>query len=299
MMQRNPRNRDQKRNTTATRAASRTVERRIERERSRRRQRLIITAMVIAAVALIVAAALFIARQPSEAPIPEESAARYDGITMSRTSEGYARLGDPDAPVQVAEYSSFDCPHCREFHDQTIDQIVERVRAGNIAFTFVPLYGTGGITNGQGAAQAALCAGEQGAFWTFHDALFAWQGNYGNQAFTNSRIISGINALNLDRAVYDSCVGNNKPGEVLARARQQSSALLNFLGTPTVTINGVVPVDSAGAPLTDPNAVLAAIDNAIATAQARRQPTPLTEATPDATEEPIVEETAEATQAAE
>lgn len=291
-MSRERNTKDQKRST----AASRTAERRLERERSRRRQRLIMIALVIAAVVVIVAIPLILANQPSEAPIPAESAALYDGVTMSRTTEGYPRLGDPNASVQVAVYSSFDCPHCREFHDATMDGIVERVRGEKIAFAFVPLYGTGGITNGQGAAQAALCASEQSAFWTMHDALFSWQGNYGNQAFTNSRILSGINALDLDRAAYDGCVSSGRPAETLSRARQQSAALLNFIGTPTITINGVVPVGSDGTPLNDASAVLAAIDSAVAAAEARQQPTVVTETTPEATEAVVVEETAEPTE---
>lgn len=298
-MQKNRKTRDQKRNTAATRAASRTVERRIERERARQRQRLIVTALVIAAVAVIVAIPLIIARLPSEAPIPGESAARYDGITMSRTSEGYPRLGDPDAPVQVAEYSSFGCTACKAFHDRAIDPIIERVRSGNISFVYVPLWQQGGITNAEGAARAAVCAAEQNKFWELHDAFFEWQSLYGNQAFTEPRIVSGVNALNMDRGEYDACVRSGRAVDTLTRAQRQANALINFRGTPTITINGVVPVDSSGAPLTDPDAILEAIDNAIAAAEARQQPAPITESTPDITEEPVVEETAEATEAAE
>src|SRR5690606_16752418 len=199
----------------------------------------------IIAVAVIALAAFifFIVTAPAEAPIPEAALTRYDDVPQSRTQEGYPRLGDPSDPVQVAEYSSFDCPHCREFHDQTIDAIVERVRGGDAAFTYGPLYGYGGITNGLGAASASLCAADQGAFWTFHDALFDWQGTYGNQAFTNNRIQSGVDALELDRAQYNACISSGSSGEILERARNQALALLNFVGTPTITINGVVPLD--------------------------------------------------------
>lgn len=299
-MQRNRRDKDQKGIT-----ASRTAERRHERERERRRQRLITAVVVIIAVALIVAFALITANQPSEAPIPEAALTRYDGISTSRTTEGYPRLGDPDANVQVAEYSSFGCPGCKAFHDEAIDAIVERVRAGNMALIYVPLWQRSGasVANTQGAARAAVCAGEQNAFWTLHDAFFEWQSLYGNQAFTNSRILTGISALGLDRADFDACIASGRPDEVLNGAQQQANTLINFLGTPTLAINGVVPVDSDGNPLTEASSILTAIDNAIAAAEARRQQPEVTvemtpevteateEATPEVTETPVAEET--------
>lgn len=290
-MQRN--RRDQKGST------SRTAERRQERERQRRRQRLLVVAIAIIVLAVFFVFALILANQPSEAPIPEAALTRYEGISTSRTTEGYPRLGDPDAPVQVSEYSSFGCPGCKLFHDEAIDAIVERVRSGNMAFIYVPLWQRSGaaVANTQGAARAAVCAAEQNAFWTLHDAFFEWQSVYGNQAFTNSRIITGIEAVGLDRGEYDACIGSGRPDEVLNRAQQQASALINFVGTPTIAINGVVPVDSEGNPYTATSDILAAIDNAIATAARRQQPESTAEGTPEATEEADEETTPEATTA--
>jgi hypothetical protein len=71
----------------------------------------------------------------------------------------------------------------------------------------------------------------------------------------------------------------------LNRAQQQASTLINFVGTPTIAINGVVPVDGDGNPFTDPGDILAAMDSAIAAAEARRQqPEATVETTPEATE---------------
>jgi protein-disulfide isomerase len=293
--------------TNAQRAGSRTAERRRERERERRRQQLITGGIVVVALVVIVVVVFFIVNAPAEAPIPQAALTRYEGLQQTRTDEGFPRLGDPNAPVQVSEYSSFDCPHCREFHDQAIDPIIERVRTGEMAFTYVPLYGFGGIVNGQGAAQAAVCAAEQGKFWQFHDALFDWQGVYANQAFTNNRINAGVDALGLNRGSYDACIRSGTPDDVLNAARSQAQALLNFTGTPTIAINGVVPVDSSQQSISDVNAILARIDaelarvslppvqpTSVATAEATSEATepaaaPTTEATPEATSEATAE----------
>lgn len=294
-MQRDRKTPDQKRNTAASPASSRTAERRQERVRERQRQRLIIGAILVVTVAVLIIFPLVLANTPSEAPIPPETLTRYDGLTMSRSTEGYPRLGSPDAAVQVTLYSSFGCAECQAFHDATIDALVQRVRDGSISLSYAPLVQrtTSTLANAQGAARAALCAGEQNHFWQFQDTLLSWQTPYGNQAYTNSRIVSGVQALGLNRSQYDGCVASGQPDSVMTVARQQANTLINFVDVPTITINGVVPVDSEGNPVRDPAEILVAIDNAVAAAVRRSQPpTPVA-----ATAEP--EATAEATAQAE
>lgn len=287
-------------NTTTTRSTprttGRTAERRKERERERRQRQLITGGIVVVALVVLAVFIFLVVNAPAEAPIPEAALTRYDGIQQTTTEEGYPRLGDPGSPVQVVEYSSFDCPHCRDFHDESIDAILQRVRAGEIAFTYVPLYGFGSVANGQGAAAAAVCAGEQGKFWQFHDALFDWQGVYVNQAFTNNRINAGVDALELDRSAYNACVGSSATNDVLNAARTQAQALLNFNGTPTIAINGVVPVGEDQQPISDSASVLARIDAEVV--RLGRSPTaqPPTEVPVEPTDELTAEPTSEATE---
>lgn len=262
---------------------------------------MIATIAVVVVLAVLAATALIIGNLPSDATIPPEALTRYDGVTTTHTTEGYPRLGDGTSPIQVALYSSFDCTACRSLHDEIQDDLVQRVRDGKMALTFVPLYGTGSITNGRGAARAAMCADQQDAFWEYQDALFFWQGRDVNQAFTESRLKSGIRALELDQGAYELCARSGSPELVLDEARADASTLLNFIGTPTITINGVVPVDTDGQPISGAADLLAAIDRAIETVASRTQPTAQPTAGPTAaptiapTEETTEEATAEAT----
>jgi protein-disulfide isomerase len=263
-------------------SAARTAERRREREQEKQRRRLTSTALVIGGLALLIAFVVIVTNLPAEAPIPENTSARYAGLPIGSTEQGYPRLGSATATVQVVVYSSFDCAACRNIHDQLMDRIIERVRAGSIAFTFIPRFGTGEIVNGQGAAEAALCAGEQGKFWEMHDALFTWQGLYGNQAFTNNRIVTGAEKLGLNMSAFDGCARSDSTVPILETARQQA---LNagFAGTPTFTINGVQPVDENGTPILSADGIIAEIDRRIAefstTAPSNTQTQPAPEAT--------------------
>jgi protein-disulfide isomerase len=264
---------------------SRTVERRKERERERQRRQQITAVVAVVAVVVVAALALILANQPAEAPISEEALTRYEDIARGTTEEGFPILGDAAAPVKVIEYSSFDCTHCRDFHESVTPAILERVRAGEVQFTYVPLFGTGGIANGEGAARAAVCAGQQDKFWALHDTLFNWQGVYGNQAFANNRILAGIDALGMDRGAWDQCMSGELPINVLRAAITAAQNLPGFEGTPTVTINGIIVTG-------DVTSVTNAIDQELANAGPVQ---PQAEATSEATAEATAEATTEAT----
>jgi protein-disulfide isomerase len=271
---------------------SRTVERRKEREQQKKKQQQTTILIVGAVVAVIAIALIFIINQPAEAPIPEGSLTLYEGIPQSKTDEGFPVLGSESAPVSVVEYSSFACSACKSFHDSSIEPLIERVRSGQIRFTYVPMYSTGGIGNGQGAAWAAICAGEQNGFWAYHDALFNWQGLYANTAFSQNRLASGIDNVGLDRGAWNACLQTDLPRRV-AEAAENSARLQNIGGTPTILVNGtVVPADLAS--------VLSAIDTALAQSGAPVVPVveATSEATPDVASEATAEATSESTEAA-
>lgn len=266
---------------------SRTIERRKEREREQRRQRQTYLAIGLAVVAVVVVVMIALSNLPADAPIPETALTRYVGLQVSRSAEGYPRLGNPDAPVQVVEYSSFACPACQSFHENSLQGLIDRVRTGDILLTYVPMFSTGSVANGEGAALAAVCAAEQDGFWPFHDVLFDWQTRFGNQAFTQARMGTAISNLGLDRAAFEACLRTGTPGAVTQAAEAEAAAVPGFTGTPAITVNGVI----TAADLTTINA---AIDQALTLAGTTPEATAeaTTEATSEATGEATVESTA-------
>lgn len=267
---------------------ARTVERRKEREQERKRQRQTLVLGGIVAAVVILAVLIVLINQPAEAPIPPETATRYEGLVQGKTDEGFPTLGSNDAPVKVVEYSSFDCTHCKDFHENVTSDIVDRVRNGEVQFTYVPIYGTGSLQNGLGAAKAAICAGEQGLFWQTHDALFNWQGLYANTAFSQNRLNTGMTNLGVDKTQWDACMAGDQAVSV-ADAAVKAGQAQNIPGTPSVFVNGSIVQTP------DLASVNAAIDAALAAAGL--QPVTPAEATPEATAAPAAEATTEATAA--
>lgn len=215
---------------------SRTRERRLERQRQKRQQRQITILLGIGAMAVVGVILFILINQPAEAPIPEGTLDRYEGIPQGRTEDGFAILGNPDAPVRLEEFSSFSCPGCAEFHESYTDIIKEQVSAGVISFTFIPMT-TGSIPNAAGAANSAICAGEQGAFFEYHDMLFDWHTRFGNQAFSQNRMSSGVENLGLNVGEYESCLGSSRPDDIMDAADQVANDR-GVNATPTMFING-------------------------------------------------------------
>ena len=274
--------------------ASRTRSRRHEREIKRRQQRFIAMAVGVAVVAVIFVAVLVLRSLPAEAPIPPGTFDRYDGIPRTVSDRGFPVLGNPNAPVRVEEFSSFSCPACAVFHDDAMDDIIERVRAGIISFTFIPLTNIGGVPNAAGATQAALCAGEQGQFFEYSDALFSWQQQFGNRAFTQQRLNTGVDNFALNTGRYSSCTGSSRISDVISAA-QADARERGVTATPTTFVNGIEVQ-----PLGSVEALMSAIDSALAASGLQPvplQPAPAVE--PDAEATPEVEVTAEVEEADE
>ncbi len=234
---------------------SRTREARQRRQKQRRRNQRLYALIGIVVVAVVAIAVVIVSNQPVEAHIPDDLSARYQDIQRSFSPVGYPRLGDADAPVTVEEYASFACPGCEALHKQSFDALLERVRQGQVRFTYVPL-NTGSVPNAEGASRAALCAGVQGRFWEMHDVLFDWQTRYGNTAFSQPRLLAGVEGMSLSSSGFTDCFNSAAISSTLAAAQNEGVA-----STPTIRVNGVTL--EAGGALPSTATILQAIDDAL------------------------------------
>jgi protein-disulfide isomerase len=219
---------------------TRVAEPKKEREQSRRRDQVKYGSIALVAIAIIAAIVYFATSLPSDVTLPE-NVNRTDNILVSTTAEGYYRLGNPNAPVEVREFASFSCPGCLAFHDTEFPQLLPLIESGAINFVFVPLT-TGNVPNPEGANRTAMCAGEQGKFWQMHDVLFSWQSLYGNAAFQDGRLRGAVSSLGLDSGTFNSCINSERINTVLNTALASGVS-----STPAVTVQGASVAASAAA----------------------------------------------------
>ncbi|MFW5748931.1 MAG: thioredoxin domain-containing protein [Chloroflexota bacterium] len=293
---------ERQKDTAAGGNKSRTARRREERKRQEQRRRMSMYAVILIIVAVVAVGLVVIINQPAAAPIPEGTSERYAGIPQGPDEDGFYVLGNPAAPVRVVEYSSFSCPACQMFYESAMDTLIQLVREGVISYTFIPRY-VGSYRNAEGAARAALCAGEQGEFFEFHDALFAWQTAYGNTAFSQNRLISGAEELGLDVGSFRDCLDSGRISEVISASNRVASDN-GFVGAPITTVNGVQVETTVDALVTQVrsaqgNQPLVPLIPGTGDADDVTEPDEVTpEATPDAEATPDTEATAEPEDAA-
>ena len=207
-----------------------------QRARKQRQERL---AMIlgISVVALVIAGLLIIPSiQNAAAPVGEIVTITPD----PRPQANFNTMGDPNAPVQIEEFSDFQCPFCKRFTDETEQQIVENyVATGKVYFVYTP-FGPAGNWIGpesKAAAEAAFCAGDQNKFWEYHDILFANQTGENVGDFSNKRLMAFAQSLNLNMDQFKSCFDSHKYSDQidqgLVKGRQAGIG-----GTPSFLVNG-------------------------------------------------------------
>jgi protein-disulfide isomerase len=190
----------------------------------------------------------------SPRPAAEESAANLgqpisagEPLPMGRLESGHYYMGNLDAPVLIEEFSDFQCPFCARFNDDTFSILKQEAIAQGQAVVVFYDYPLSFHAQGIPAANAARCAGDQGAeyFWAMHDKLFAdgdgWSNDQPNFAFKQYAA-----ELNLDLEQFSDCVDAGTHVEAvqadIALGQQRGVS-----GTPTFFLNeqilvGAVPV---------------------------------------------------------
>lgn len=77
--------------------------------------------------------------------------------------------GEKNAKIKIVEFTDFECPFCERAFP-TITAIMQKY-AGKISLEYKS-FPLSFHPNANKAAEAALCAGEQGKFWEMHDDMF-------------------------------------------------------------------------------------------------------------------------------
>jgi protein-disulfide isomerase len=214
---------------------SKRQERREKMRQQERRNRLMTIGLITAGALLLVVAFIW----PQFTTI--------DDLIVPETKELSNRdglsLGDPNAPALIEVFEDFQCPACQFFSESIepliVQYLVETGKARLVYRNYPFIDGSGAFNGGESdqAANAAMCANEQGKFWEMKDIIYAnWNGeNLGN--LNNRRLAAMAEKVGLDMDAFDACFRDNKY-QAAVQADFDRGNDLGVSGTPTVFVNG-------------------------------------------------------------
>lgn len=209
---------------------------RAERRRKEQRNKLLIiggaTVVALLLGALLIGPTLINANTPV-GEIVQITPAAYTQV------DGRA-LGPTDAKVVVESYEDFQCSACAGYSSSIEPLIIQNyVDTGKIRYVFrhYPfLDDRSTIKESDQAANASMCALDQGRFWDYHAILFA---NFGEAAgaYSERRLQAYAQSLDLNMTAFNACYKDKQFNNDIQQDIADGNAL-GVSGTPTVFVNG-------------------------------------------------------------
>ena len=148
---------------------------------------------------------------------------------------GNPSIGPENAAITIIEFSDYQCPFCVRWYSDVYARLMDEYK-GKIRFVYrdFPLYSI--HPNAESAAEAANCAGEQGAYWQYHNALFEHKNGLGGDDYLK---YAGELGLNTDQ--FGKCVSEGRFKDEVA-ADFKFASELGVSSTPTFFVNGLAVV---------------------------------------------------------
>jgi protein-disulfide isomerase len=137
--------------------------------------------------------------------------------------------GPANAPVEIVEFSDFQCPYCLAANPtvtRVIDTYGDRIR---FVYRNYPLPNH---PQARPAAEAAQCANAQGRFWPYHDRLFA-----NPSKLSDDELKRAAAELGLDTARFNACFESHQ-FKTVVDADVLAGQDAGVTGTPAFFING-------------------------------------------------------------
>ena len=144
-------------------------------------------------------------------------------------------LGDPNAPIEIIEYSSMTCPHCAAFHVNTLPELkaqyLDTGRA-KLVFREFPLDRVA-----LGVSVIARCMGEE-RFFDFIDVMFRTQEQWSRSDDPIGEIKKIVRMGGQDPDMVDACQEDQALIDGVLAVRLAGDEQYDISSTPTFIVDG-------------------------------------------------------------
>lgn len=149
---------------------------------------------------------------------------------VSVSVAGAYALGRDDALITMVEFTDYECPFCRDFHQTTFEKIkAAYIDTGRMRFVSrdmpLPMHPHAFM-----AAEAARCAGDQGMYWQTRHAFMAAPGELSTEA-----IMKAVRAVGADDTLVKKCLDGTKHRPAVQKDMVDAQAA-GVTGTPSFVL---------------------------------------------------------------
>lgn len=151
---------------------------------------------------------------------------------------GQPFIGAADAPVNVAIFEDFRCPHCKDFTETTFKRLEQEfVNTGQARVYFYNFAILG--EESTLAARAAECVYQQDNryFWAYKEALMAHQAAEELYTVEGLTELARANFDYIDADALQQCLDNGDTA-AMVEADNELARSLELPGTPALVVNG-------------------------------------------------------------
>jgi protein-disulfide isomerase len=144
-------------------------------------------------------------------------------------------IGDPAAPITIIEYASLTCPHCANFHADTLPKLekdwIETGKA-KLIYRDYPL-----DRYAASASMIARCAPTD-KYFTFLNAFFAQQKTW-SRADDPVKVLTQLAGLGgMSKEDVDACLANEALQDGILQMRLEGQMEYDINSTPSFVIDG-------------------------------------------------------------
>lgn len=212
---------------------------------------------IVLSAALIAGAIVFTGSQNSGNPVQKGGPLPSEQLTEETeiapvTDKDHIR-GNPNAPIVIIEYSDFECPFCKNFHE-TMNKIMEVYGAdGKVAWVYRQFPIKQLHPNAPKIAEASECVtslGGNDAFWKFADFVFGERGV--NEPTDMTRLPEFAEKSGVSKEKFNACIAagtfTTAVGDAVITAGKAGAKgtpySILMVGNQQGIINGAQPYDT-------------------------------------------------------
>ena len=176
-------------------------------------EKLSLPGSIIIAGALIALAVIFTSGSNDVSPNSQVAQNQPSLENVSKITKKDNVLGDPKAPITIVEYSDYECPFCKRFHE-TMNQVMDKYGDdGKVAWVYrhFPLDALHPV-KARLEAVTSECVAEIGgndAFWEFSNKFFELTPS-NNRTDLEVVLPQIISDMGLSQSKIDECVASGR-----------------------------------------------------------------------------------------